>query len=97
MLFPPHPHFLRTAAARPSTAAAAATAAAPRKEMDRFGCATRTYKNKSVDTSDIRYCAKFQPFVTSNFAKNGQKRFCEFLRFWNFVRFDLKNDLQIQI
>ncbi len=30
----------------------------------------KPYKNKSVDTSGIRYCAKFQPFVTSIFAKN---------------------------
>ncbi len=39
----------------------------------------KTYTNKSVDTSDLRYCAKFQPFVTSIFAKNRKKRFCDFL------------------
>ena len=30
----------------------------------------KTYENKSVDASDTRYCEKFQPFVTSIFAKN---------------------------
>ncbi len=30
----------------------------------------KTYKNNKVDTSDTRYCAKFQPFVTSIHAKN---------------------------
>ncbi len=47
----------------------------------------KTYKNKSVDTSDTRYCAKFQPFVTSIFAKNRQKRFCVFSRFRGFLPF----------
>ncbi len=30
----------------------------------------KNYENKSVDTSEIKYCAKFQPSVTSIFAKN---------------------------
>ena len=33
----------------------------------------KTYENKSVDTSDIRYQANFQPSVTSIFAKNCRK------------------------
>ncbi len=49
----------------------------------------KTYKNKSVDTSDIRYRANFQPSVTSIFAKNCRKWFCIFfailqiLLFWS--------------
>ncbi len=42
----------------------------------------KTYENKSVDTSNTRYCAKFQPFATSTYAKNCQKQFCIFLPFW---------------
>ncbi len=45
----------------------------------------KTYKNKSVDTSDIGYCAKFQPIVTCIFAKNRQKRFCNFLTILRFL------------
>ncbi len=55
------------------------------------------YKNKSVDNSDIRYCVKFQPFLTSVFAKNRQKRFNDFWRFCVFCLFDLENDVKIQI
>ncbi len=57
----------------------------------------KTYKNKSVDTSDIRYCAKFQPIVTSNFAKNRQKRLWIFWRFCVFCLFDHQNELKIHI
>ncbi len=57
----------------------------------------KTYKNKSVDTKDLRYCAKFQPFVSCIFAENCQKRFCNFSRFHVFCLFDLQNDLKIQI
>ena len=59
----------------------------------------KTYKNKSVYSSDIRYCAKFQPLVASSiFAKNCQNDFtifCNFAVFFAF--FDFKNDLKIQI
>ena len=53
------------------------------------------YKNKVVDPSEKRFCVKFEPLVTHSFAKNGQKPFIGFLRF--FGRFDLQNDLQIQV
>ncbi len=52
-----------------------------------YGRYRKTYENKSVDTSDIRYCAKFQPFVTSIFARNCKKRFCNFLQFCVFLLF----------
>ncbi len=39
----------------------------------------KIYKNKSVDTSEIRYCAKFQTSVTCIFTKKCQKHFCMFL------------------
>ena len=48
--------------------------------------ATALYKNKVVDPSEKRPCAKFEPLVTNSFAKNGQKRssvFCDFM-FWAF-------------
>ena len=51
-------------------------------------------KNKSIDTSETRYCAKNQPFVTSIFAKGWQKQFCIFCIFFPL---DLQNDLKIQI
>ncbi len=47
----------------------------------------KTYKNKSVDTKDIRYCAKFQPFVTSIFAKNLQKTILQFFAILRFLPF----------
>ncbi len=40
-------------------------------------------KNKSIDTSETRYCAKNQPFVTSIFAKGWQKQFCIFCIFFS--------------
>ncbi len=55
------------------------------------------YKNKVVDPSEKRFCAKFEPFVTNSFAKNGKKWFIAFLQFYVFGLFDLQNDLQIQI
>ena len=57
----------------------------------------KNFKNRSVDTSDIRYSAKFQPNVTCNFAKNRQKQFCNFFAILRFCLFDLQNDLKIQI
>ena len=48
----------------------------------------------SVNNSETRNCAKFQPFVTCNFAKN-----CDFsfLQFCVFCLFDLQNNLKFQI
>ncbi len=40
--------------------------------------AEKLLKNNSVDTSDTRYCAKFCPFGTSNYAKNDFAIFCDF-------------------
>ena len=39
----------------------------------------KTYKNKSVDTSEIRYCAKFQASLTSIFANKFPKTILHFL------------------
>ncbi len=57
----------------------------------------KTYWNKSVDTSDIGYCANFKPSVTSIFVKNCQKWLFHFLQFCVFCLFYLQNDLKIQI
>ena len=50
----------------------------------------KSYRNKIVDTSDTRYCAKFQPFVTSNNANNCKKQFCIFCNFALFASLTLK-------
>ncbi len=39
------------------------------------------YKNKVVDPSQKEFCAKFEPDMTSTFAKNRQKRFSGFFDF----------------
>ena len=58
----------------------------------------KTYKNKSVYSSDKRYRAKFQPLVASSiFAKNCQNDFTIFCNFAFFAFFAFKNDLKIQI
>ncbi len=56
------------------------------------------WKNfKSVDTSEIRYCAKYQPCVTNICAKNGQNLYCAFLRFcvFCFLTIKFKNEIKI--
>ncbi len=55
------------------------------------------YKNKVVDPSEKRSCAKIELIVTKNFDKNGNKRFNGFSQFYIFGLFDLQNDFQIQI
>ena len=57
----------------------------------------KTYKNKSVDKSEIRYCAKFQTSVTCIFTKKMPKTFLHvFYPAKIICLFDLQNDLKIQ-
>ena len=58
---------------------------------------TGKHKNKSADTVEKRYYAKFHPFVTCIFPKNRQKRFHIFCDFAFLCLFDIQNELKIQI
>ena len=56
----------------------------------------KTYENKSVDTSDIRYCAKFQPSVTNNFAKKCKNWFRDFV-FLAFLIFKMTSKFKFDL
>ncbi len=48
--------------------------------------AIQTFKDKSVDTSETSYCAKFQPFVPSIFADKCLRMLC--MNVFSFLNID---------